>query len=217
MATQGPHEMLSEVKAFRAGWFGLAGGEYWITRTIFLRALGFIYLIAFWSLFRQLPGLIGKRGILPAASYLEIAKQELGSAGFFHAPTLFWFGASDQTLLLGALSGSLLALVALAGLANSAVFTALWLLYLSFVHVGQIFYGYGWEMLLLETGFLAIFFPFPERPPRFLRAQHYRYRFAPANAQDAAWWQRELLGSFVRPVSLGDPELEAFVRRRGWQ
>ena len=49
---------------------------------------------------------------------------------------------------------------------------ALWALYLSFVHVGQIFYGYGWEILLLETGFLAIFLcplldrrPFARRPP----------------------------------------------------
>jgi hypothetical protein len=50
-----------------------------------------------------------------------------------------------------------LSLVVTAGFANAPLLFALWLVYLSFVHVGQIFYGYGWEMLLLETGFLAIF------------------------------------------------------------
>src|SRR3989442_442015 len=57
-------------------------------------------------------------------------------------------------------------------LANVPILAALWLLYMSFVHVGQLFYGYGWEMLLLEAGFLAIFLcplfrphPFPRRAP----------------------------------------------------
>ena len=57
------------------------------------------------------------------------------------------------------------------------ILAALWLLYMSFVHVGQIFYGYGWEILLLETGFLAIFLaplwrlaPLPAARPRRRRS-----------------------------------------------
>jgi hypothetical protein len=50
------------------------------------------------------------------------------------------------------------ALPARAGsVANGIVWAALWLLYLSFVNVGQTFYSFGWETLLLEAGFLTIF------------------------------------------------------------
>ena len=38
-----------------------------------------------------------------------------------------------------------------------AVWALLWVIYLSFVNVGQTFYGFGWESILLESGFLAIF------------------------------------------------------------
>ena len=41
--------------------------------------------------------------------------------------------------------------------ASAAVWAALWLLYLSFVNVGQTFYGFGWETLLCEVGFFTIF------------------------------------------------------------
>jgi hypothetical protein len=36
------------------------------------------------------------------------------------------------------------------------VWALLWALYLSIVNVGQVFYGFGWETLLVEAGFLAI-------------------------------------------------------------
>ena len=35
-----------------------------------------------------------------------------------------------------------------------AVFGTMWAMYLSIVSVGQIFYGYGWESMLLECGAL---------------------------------------------------------------
>ena len=63
----------------------------------------------------------------------------------------------------------------MAGYANALTLGALWVLYLSLVHVGQDWYGYGWEIQLTETGFLAIFLcplldmrPFPKRPPPLL-------------------------------------------------
>src|SRR5438552_651791 len=80
--------------------------------------------------------------------------------------------ASDSVLVFGAWVGAGLALVVLCGFANAILMAALWALYLSFVHVGQLWYSYGWEIQLLETGFLAIFLcplldtrPFPRRPP----------------------------------------------------
>jgi hypothetical protein len=101
----------------------------------------------------------------------------LGSrgAGFLRLPSLFWFAHSDDALLAAAWAGFVLACVVMAGFANALLLTVLWLLYMSFVHAGQEWYGYGWEIQLLETGFLAIFLcplldarPFPKRAPPLL-------------------------------------------------
>jgi hypothetical protein len=84
-------------------------------------------------------------------------------------------GHSDQVLAIFAWIGFGLSLVVLAGYANAILLSILWAMYLSIVHIGQIWYGYGWETQLLETGFLAIFLcplldprPFPKRPPPIL-------------------------------------------------
>ena len=49
------------------------------------------------------------------------------------------------------------------GAFNALLLAGLWALYMSYVHIGQDWYGYGWEMLLLELGFLAIFLCPPNR------------------------------------------------------
>jgi hypothetical protein len=133
--------------------------SYWLTRALLLRGIGLIYAVAFLILVRQGSALIGQQGILPADRFLEHVAAELGSrgAGFWELPSLFWLSATDSWLRLGAWLGLALGLAALAGLANAPVMLALWMLYLSFTHVGQIFYGYGWDSLLCESGFLAAF------------------------------------------------------------
>ncbi|HET6204091.1 MAG TPA: lipase maturation factor family protein [Planctomycetota bacterium] len=148
-------------------------GEHWLTRFVFLRLLGLVYFFAFLSLANQVLPLIGSRGLLPARIYLE-AVREGGVSPWQELPTLFWFSHSDANLQAGAWIGVGLSLLLLAGLANALLLAALWALYLSFVHVGQVWYGYGWEIQLLETGFLAIFLcplldprPFPRLPPPF--------------------------------------------------
>ncbi|HEY2142868.1 MAG TPA: lipase maturation factor family protein, partial [Candidatus Udaeobacter sp.] len=90
-------------------------------------------------------------------------------------PTLFWFGISDPALSMFAWVGFGLSLIVLAGYANAILLAALWAMYMSIVHIGQIWYGYGWETQLLETGFLSIFLcplldgrPFPKRAPPLL-------------------------------------------------
>ena len=42
--------------------------------------------------------------------------------------------------------------------------------------------------------------PFPDHPPRFLRARLYSYRFT--RKGDQAWWKREEAGWFCPPVGL---------------
>jgi hypothetical protein len=152
-----------------------AGNSYWLTRFVILRLLGFVYAVAFFVAVQQLVPLIGAHGLTPANHFLNAIQSQLGSpvAGMFHVPTLFWFGISDNALLIFAWTGFGLSLVVLSGYANAIILTILWAMYMSIVHVGQIWYGYGWEIQLLETGFLSIFLcplldgrPFPKcRPP----------------------------------------------------
>jgi hypothetical protein len=131
--------------------------DYWLTRALSLRALAGIYGVAFLILTFQCRGLFGAHGILPARTFLLYVHERLGARAFLELPGLFWLDCSDGVLLAGSLLGLGLSVVAIAGYGTALVFAALWLLQLSFVSVGQIFYGYGWELLLLEMGFLAIF------------------------------------------------------------
>jgi len=133
--------------------------DFWLTRFVFLRFLGFVYFIAFLSLLRQVIPLLGENGLTPARHYLTALRPQFKNKlfAFWKLPTLFWFYISDKLLRLLAWLGLILSLIVLFGFANVFILLALWLIYLSFVHVGQVWYGYGWETELLETGFLAIF------------------------------------------------------------
>jgi hypothetical protein len=148
--------------------------RYWLTRFIILRGLGCVYAVAFLVALKQILPLIGSHGILPVDWFLERVQNILGSkeAGFERLPSLFWFAHSDAVLKLAAWVGLGLSCVVIAGYANAIIMGALWILYMSFVHVGQDWYGYGWEIQLLETGFLAVFLcplfdgrPFTKREP----------------------------------------------------
>lgn len=147
---------------------------YWLTRFVILRLLGIIYAIAFLVAINQIIPLIGSDGLTPIGLYIERVSNALGShvAGFIRLPSLFWFMHSDTALIIVAWFGFLLSMVLVAGYANALLLILLWIFYMSFVHLGQVWYGYGWEILLLETGFLAIFLcplfemrPFPKREP----------------------------------------------------
>lgn len=157
------------------GKFFAQGNSYWLTRFVILRLLGFVYAVAFLVAINQLVPLIGKHGLTPADQFLNGIHGHLGSrtAGMFRLPTLFWFGVSDFGLQFFAWLGFVLSIIVLAGYANAITLALLWGIYLSIVHIGQIWYGYGWEIQLLETGFLSVFLcplfdgrPFPNcRPP----------------------------------------------------
>ncbi|MGZ3657905.1 MAG: lipase maturation factor family protein [Bdellovibrionota bacterium] len=135
----------------------IASPDYHLSRFVFQRLLAFLYLMGFLIAANQFRGLLGSRGLLPVSLFLK-------RVTFWDAPSLFWLNASDFALQAAAWFGVGLSLFALMGFSDLfsgwiSVLTwgLLWLLYLSFVNVGQTFYGFGWEMLLLETGFLAIF------------------------------------------------------------
>src|SRR5262249_53482022 len=99
---------------------------------------------------------IGEHGLLPANLYLSELR-ESGQSVFFAAPSLFLISTRDGFLLAVGWLGAGLSLAVLLGCTNAAVMALLWVLYLSVDRIGQTFWGFGWEMQLLETGFLAIF------------------------------------------------------------
>ena len=126
--------------------------EYERIEDLFSKALSVIYFVAFVSIGSQVLGLLGKDGVLPAATYLDQVH-----ASYREVPTLFWFNASDKMLTAGWIAGCFAAMLAFDGwLRRPALFSA-WVLYLSFVTVGQDFFSFQWDFLLLEAGFLAIF------------------------------------------------------------
>jgi len=148
--------------------------SYWLTRFVILRLLGIIYAVAFLVAINQIIPLIGTNGLLPLGLYLKQVAVALGStgAGFVRLPSVFWFWHSDAALLTVAWLGFLLSCVVIIGYANVPLLTVIWILYMSIVHVGQDWYGYGWEIQLNETSFLAIFLcplidmrPFPKQAP----------------------------------------------------
>ncbi len=144
-----------------------------LARFVVLRALGAVYLVAFATAALQWPGLLGSHGLMPIGPYLAGEAEGLSTwQAFLEQPTLFWLDASDATIAASAWTGVALSAAVTLGLANAPLLLVLWALYMSFVHVGQSWYSFGWEIQLLETGLLAAFLcptidprPFPRRAP----------------------------------------------------
>lgn len=137
--------------------------DYFLTRWIFLRTLGVIYLIAFVSLWTQIGGLIGHNGILPVDQLMPSAKeyfdsQNIGLDRYHQLPTLCWLNSSDGFLQFQCAAGTAFALLLIFGIAPVPALALLWLLYLSLSTVGRDFLSFQWDTLLLEVGFLSIFF-----------------------------------------------------------
>ena len=146
----------------------MSPSRLWV-RWIFLRALALVYFTAFVSIWVQIHGLVGEQGILPFDEYLETIATRSDSP-FAHLPTLLWWWPTDAGLTAVCALGVLCSLALVWGLATRAVLVLTWALYLSLVSVGQIFVGYQWDALLLETGLLAVFFaPSGWRPGLGLR------------------------------------------------
>jgi len=143
----------------------LRADDYWLARTLFQRALGAIYVTAFLVTLHQFRPLLGERGLLPVPEFLARVR-------FLDAPSIFHWRYSDRLLVAVSWAGILLATAAVLGLPDLVptplamlVWFALWAMYLSIVNVGQTFYSFGWETLLCETGFLAIFLGNAQVPP----------------------------------------------------
>src|SRR5438128_8766628 len=132
--------------------------SYFLAHRWFLRALGLVYLIAFVSLWIQVDGLIGANGILPISDYLSLARGQIGFKAIWILPTLCWFNSSNTLLHFLCGGGVLLSLLLICRIAPAISLGVLFVFYLSLSIAGQAFLSFQWDILLLETGFLAIFF-----------------------------------------------------------
>ncbi len=135
----------------------MGGGNYWLTRDVFTRALALVYLIAFVCALNQARPLIGEHGLLPVTAWIH-------EIPFRQTPSVFYLFPKDWALAAAAWIGIALSCLLISGIASRTsswlaglVWFVIWILYLSFVNVGQAYYGFGWEQIMLEAGFFAIF------------------------------------------------------------
>ncbi|HVW87046.1 MAG TPA: lipase maturation factor family protein [Bryobacteraceae bacterium] len=133
------------------------GGDYWLTRFVFQRALGLVFLIAFVCAANQFRPLLGEHGLLPVPAYVR-------QVPFRASPSLFYLAPKDWAFTGAAWLGIALSCLVISGIATrytSWLAALIWglmsILYVSFVNVGQTFYGFGWESILLEAGFFSMF------------------------------------------------------------
>jgi predicted DCC family thiol-disulfide oxidoreductase YuxK len=134
----------------------VAKPTYFAATALFLRLLGLSYFVAFLSLWGQIDGLVGSRGVLPVAQYLDWIRATTRAAGYWLVPTLCWLSSTDGFLHLLCGAGALAGLLLLAGIAPVASAATAWLLYLSLSIAGQVFLEFQWDILLLEAGLIAI-------------------------------------------------------------
>ena len=168
---------------------------------LFLRLLALVHFVAFASFWLQLEGLIGPRGLLPAARYFDAVSEQIGARAYHELPSLCWVFGREGFLHVLCAAGVLLSLLVFAGIAPALGLALLWAAYLSLNCAGQIFFNFQWDALLLETTLLAVFFaPWkllplwrPHEPPKFARL--------------LLWWLLFRLMFFAGVVKLtsGDP------------
>ncbi len=152
-------------------------GRLW-PRWIFLRALGLIYFSAFYSFYFQIKGLIGPDGILPARDYLHAvaAAPSLHAEKYWFAPTLLWISSSDHAMMLICWIGLIASALLVINLWPRGMLFICFICFLSFIAAAQDFAMYQSDGMLLEAGFISLFFAAPglwpglgaDHPPSWL-------------------------------------------------
>jgi lipase maturation factor 1 len=137
-----------------------------LPRWLFLRAMGFIYFSAFFSLVSQIRGLLGPDGLLPAGMYLADVGKVMGSWRYWYAPTVLWLSSSDRTLTALCWIGMIASLLLLLNFWPRGMLVICFVLFLSFVSAAQDFSGYQSDGMLLSAGIVSIFFAPPGFRPR---------------------------------------------------
>ncbi len=180
-----------------------------IPRGIFLRSLGAIYFSAFFSLIFQIRGLIGADGILPANYYLQTLAQSIGYwERIWYAPTLLWFSSGSAMLTALCWVGMLASVLLALNFWPRGMLAVCFVCFLSFVSAAQDFSGYQSDGMLLEAGFIALFFAPPALRPGLGRA----HPSSRASLFLLQWeWFRIYFESGMAKLASGDPEWRHFT------
>ena len=182
-----------------------------IARWIFLRALAAIYFSAFFSLLFQIRGLIGPQGILPAQRYLSEVANALGGSRYWFAPSVYWLSASSHMMMAVTWIGLIASIAAFLNLWPRLCFLYCFVSFLSFVSVAGDFSGYQSDGMLLEAGFLALFFC----PPGLLPGWAANHPPPRASLFLLQWeWFRIYFESGVVKILSGDPQWRNFFPHR---
>jgi len=179
--------------------------SYRFSIELFFRVLGLVYIVAIYSLWSQIHGLIGEAGILPVSNYLDAVQKQTGTIPWWKVPTLLWLDSSDASLSFWCVIGIAAGAMMLLGILPMVASMVSWIVYLSLTTAGQVFLGFQWDNLLLESGLLAILIASPvwysrlSRPPEpsrivvfLLHWLLFRLMFASGYvklaSQDSSWW-----------------------------
>jgi lipase maturation factor 1 len=201
---------MENVLHFLRRWFDwkLGARTSILARWIFLRALALIYFSAFYSLLFQIKGLIGPQGIEPAGAYLSAASRYYGSKVWWHVPSLFWLSSSSAALMVVTWVGIAASLVAFANLWPRLTFFVCFVCFLSFITTAGDFSSYQSDGMLLEAGFISLFFAPPGIWPGF-SPDH-----PPSNASlwllRWEWFRIYFESGLVKELS-GDPQWRHFT------
>jgi hypothetical protein len=177
-------------------------------RWIFLRALAAIYFSAFYSLLFQIKGLIGPEGILPAHHFMAAVAQQMGMTRYWYAPSLYWISASSTALMEVTWIGLFASVIAFLNVWPRLSFFVCFVCFLSFIGVSSVFSNFQSDGMLLEAGFLALFFA-----PRGLKPGW----GASDRPSRASWfllqweWFRIYFESGMVKLASGDPQWRNFT------
>jgi hypothetical protein len=174
-----------------------------VPRWIFLRALALIYFSAFYSLLFQIKGEIGPEGIQPAQQYLAAVAEQMGMSRYWFAPTLCWISSSSAMLMAITWIGLIASVIAFLNLWPRMSFFVCFVCFLSFIGATQVFSMYQSDGMLLEAGFLALFFA----PPGLLPGWGANHPPVRASWFLLQWeWFRIYFESGMVKLVSGDPE-----------
>jgi hypothetical protein len=174
-----------------------------IPRWLFLRAMGLIYFSAFFSLIFQIRGLIGPEGILPASDYLQAVAHSFGHARFWFAPTLVWLSSGAQMLVFLCWAGMVASLLLSLNVWPRGTLAICFVCFLSFVSAAGDFSGYQSDGMLLEAGFIALFFA----PPGFRPGLGAKRPPSRASLFLLQWeWFRIYFESGMVKIASGEPQ-----------
>lgn len=139
--------------------------SFHLTRIYFIYILYFCYFVAFTSVLVQSEALYSCHGLEPVYSHLLKVRLTHGpSGGILGLPSLAWMHKHewigvdiDTWMIVMCAGGTVLSAFSLVSGCDSAwLLFALWALYSSIQSVGQTFLSFQWDILLIETGAIAI-------------------------------------------------------------